>query len=208
MRGDRRVFAGLGFDLPAGGALVLTGPNGSGKSSLLRLLAGLLPPAAGRLTWQGRSVASDLAAHRARLHYIGHLDAVKPVLTAAENLAFWATDPAAVAPALAQFDLAWLAEVPGRLLSAGQRRRLALARLLAAPADLWLLDEPGVGLDTPSLACLAQAMAAHRAAGGCLVAATHQALDLPDADELSLSDFAAGPEPDWTGDGWPEAAAW
>ena len=200
VRGERRVFAGLDFALPAGGALVLTGPNGSGKSSLLRLLAGLLAPAAGRLTWDGRPIAEDPEAHRARLHYVGHLDAVKPVLTVAENLAFWAARRGAgrdaVTAALERFDLAWMAERAGRLLSSGQRRRLALARLLTAPADLWLLDEPSVGLDEASLARLEEALETHRQAGGRMVVATHAGLALPGAAALSLADFQPPPEAD------------
>jgi len=202
VRGERRVFQDLDFTLPAGGALVLTGPNGSGKSSLLRLMAGLLRPAAGTLSWGAdRPVAEDPEAHRARLHYLGHLDAVKPVLTLAENLAFWArlraasgAGPLDVAGAMAAFDLTALAAVPGRRLSAGQRRRLALARLLAAPAELWLLDEPTVGLDRASLVRLAAALAAHRAGGGRVVAATHAPIDLPGAETLALDAFAPPPD--------------
>lgn len=188
-RGGRDVFAGLDFALPAGGALLLTGPNGSGKSSLLRLMAGLLRPAAGALLWDGRPVAEETEAHAARLHYLGHLDAVKPVLTVAENLQFWAAlrgGATAVDRALEVFALTDLAAVPGRLLSAGQRRRLALARLIAAPAELWLLDEPSVGLDHASVGRLAAAIAAHRAGGGRVVVATHTALDLGDPQRLSL----------------------
>src|SRR6185312_7906971 len=147
-RGERLVFAGLDFVVPPGGALVLTGPNGSGKSSLLRLMAGLTPPEAGLLGWDGVPLRQDPAAHRARLHFIGHHDAVKPVLTVAETLAFWAgmRGSGDITAALQRFRLAPLAQSPCRLLSAGQRRRLALARLVASPAALWLLDEPTTGL--------------------------------------------------------------
>lgn len=193
IRGERPVFRDLAFAVPAGGALVLTGPNGSGKSSLLRVMSGLLKPAAGSLVWDGAPIADDPDAHRARVHYLGHLDAVKPVLSAEENLQFWATlrggGAAEVGRALDGFGLAALAEIPGRMLSAGQKRRLALARLLAAPAELWLLDEPTVGLDRASLGRLDQAIAAHRAAGGRLVVATHAALDLPQAETLDLERF-------------------
>ena len=179
VRGERRVFEGLSFALAAGGLLVLTGPNGSGKSSLLRIMAGLLRPAAGALLWDGAPVRDDPDAHAARLQYLGHLDAVKPVLSAAENLMFWAAlhggGAAEVTRALEAYDLGALAEVPGRMLSAGQKRRVALARLLAAPAEVWLLDEPTVGLDAASLARLTGAIAAHRARGGRLVVATHAA---------------------------------
>ncbi len=194
VRGDRRVFAGLAFDLPPGGAVLLSGPNGSGKSSLLRLMAGLLRPAGGDLIWDGAPIAADPEAHRARLRYVGHLNAIKPVLTAAENVAFWARHAGAgeadVGRALAGFALTPLAHVAGRLLSSGQRRRVALARLLAAPGEVWLLDEPSVGLDQASLAHLSTAIAMHRAAGGRVAVATHTPIDMPGAQTLALADFA------------------
>ncbi len=196
VRGERRVFSGLNFTLPPGGALFLTGPNGSGKSSLLRLMAGLLGPAAGQLVWDGQDVRADREAHRARLHYIGHLDAVKPVLSAAENLAYWAQSDSpgtTVAEALGRLDLAWLGDVAGRLLSAGQRRRLALARLLVREAELWLLDEPTVGLDDDSLARFHDVLAGHRANGGRVVVATHTPIDLAGAEHLALDAFAGSP---------------
>ena len=198
VRGERRVFEGLSFALAAGGLLVLTGANGSGKSSLLRIMAGLLRPAAGALLWDGAPARDDPDAQAARLQYLGHLDAVKPVLSAAENLMFWAAlhggGAAEVTRALDGFDLGALAEVPGRMLSAGQKRRVALARLLAAPAEVWLLDEPTVGLDAASLARLTDAIAAQRARGGRVVAATHAAIEAPDAKVLDLGDFAPGPD--------------
>ena len=197
VRGERRVFEGLDFALPAGGALLLTGPNGSGKSSLLRLMAGLLRPAGGALLWDGKPVAEDPEAQRRRLAYLGHLDAVKPVLSAEENLTFWAAlgggGAAEVARAIEAFALEPLRDVPGRMLSAGQRRRVALARLIAAPAGLWLLDEPTVGLDAESAERLARVAAAQRADGGRIVAATHIGLDLPGAEELDLARFAPAP---------------
>lgn len=208
VRGERRVFEGLSFALAAGGLLVLTGPNGSGKSSLLRIMAGLLRPAAGVLLWDGAPVRDDPDAHAARLQYLGHLDAVKPVLSAAENLMFWAAlhggGAAEVTRALDGFDLGALAEVPGRMLSAGQKRRVALARLLAAPAEVWLLDEPTVGLDAASLARLTGAIAAHRARGGRVVVATHAAPEAPDVEVLELGDFAPGPDAAYAawGAGW------
>ena len=193
-RGDRLVFQGLDFELAAGGALVLTGPNGSGKSSLLRLMAGLTPPLLGALSWDGTAVGEDPAAHRARLHLVGHQDALKPVLTVAETLAFSAalreTSADRVPPALQRFHLAELADLPCRVLSAGQRRRLALARLLASPAPLWLLDEPSTGLDEASMLDLLAAIAEHRADGGLVAIATHLPLPLPAARTLSLADFA------------------
>jgi heme exporter protein A len=192
-RGDRLVFRDLDFALPAGGALVLTGPNGSGKSSLLRVMAGLTPPLVGRLTWDGAALSEDRAAHRVRLHFIGHLDALKPVLTAAEALGFWAALRGAavdrVMPALQKFHLAEFADWPCRFLSSGQRRRLALARLVASPAPLWLLDEPTSGLDDASTADLLAAIAEHRAGGGRIAVATHLPLPLVDTQSLSLGEF-------------------
>jgi len=195
LRGERLVFSRLAFSLPAGGALLLTGPNGSGKTSLLRVMAGLTPLAEGRLLWGGAEIGEDRAAHRARLHFIGHQDAVKPSLTAAETLAFWAgmRGGAArhVAAALEQFRLTRLAASPCRLLSAGQKRRVALARLVASPAPLWLLDEPLSGLDEEAVADLAAALAAHRAQGGSVALSTHTPFELSGAATLSLLDFQA-----------------
>jgi len=199
LRGDRLVFAGLGFRVAPGGALLLVGPNGSGKSSLLRLLAGLARPFRGTLAWDGRPVAEDPDAHRARLAYVGHLDAVKPALTVQESMAFWAglsgaPDPqAAAAAALERTGIGRLSETAGRLLSAGQKRRAALARLFVAPRPLWLLDEPTVALDRAAVAQLERAAAAHRADGGMVVASTHADFDLPGADVLRLDGFAVDP---------------
>ena len=203
-RGGKRLFSGLGFRLAPGGALVLTGPNGSGKSSLLRLMAGLGKPVAGHFGWDGVDVAEDAEAHRARLHYVGHQDGLKPALTVAETLGFWAAlagdalkDPA---PALAPLGLAALAQTPCRFLSSGQRRRLALARLAAWPAPLWLLDEPAVGLDAAALDALGALIARHRASGGLVVLSTHQGIPLDQAETLSLADFpwrSSGEEFGW-----------
>jgi heme exporter protein A len=188
------VFQDLDFALEPGGALVLTGPNGSGKSSLLRMMAGLTPPLAGALAWDGVTVSDDPGAHRARVHFVGHQDALKPVLTAAETLEFSAAlrDASldAVRPALEAFHLAALADWPCRVLSAGQRRRLALARLLASPAPLWLLDEPTTGLDEASTRDLMAAIAAHRATGGMVALATHLPLPIAAAATLTLETFA------------------
>lgn len=193
IRGDRPIFAGLELALHPGDALVLTGPNGSGKSSLLRVLAGFVPPASGRVCWHGQDVAEAPDAHAARLHYLAPYNAVKPALTVAENLGTWAVlrgaSPERVDAALDRFGLAALAEVPGRLLSTGQGRRLALARLVAAPAPVWLLDEPAVALDAAGCATLAEVIAEHRAHGGIVVVATHQDLGLPDAARLDVADY-------------------
>ena len=197
-RGQRRVFAGLSFRLPPGGALVLTGANGSGKTSLLRLLAGLILPAAGRLVWGSAPIEHDPAAHRARLHYLGHQDGVKPDLTPRETLAFWAALRGCKTPrldeALAAFTLTPVADWPCRWLSAGQRRRLALARLCATTAPLWLLDEPISALDHDNQVRLEEVIAAHRAAGGRIVVTTHMPIEIAGATRLVLDDFAPADE--------------
>ena len=186
-RGGAAVLEGFSLEAAPGEALVLTGRNGAGKSSLLRALAGLLRPAAGRVCWAGEDVAADSGAHGRRLRWVGHGDAAKPSLTARENLGFAADllggDAGAALTAMA---LGAVADLPARALSAGQRRRLALARLLLGPAALWLLDEPTVGLDAAAVARFGPHLARHRAAGGIVVAATHLPLPLPDARELAL----------------------
>lgn len=186
-RGERLVLRDLRLAVPESGALLLLGPNGSGKSTLLRILAGLKQPDAGILRWRGEDALADPVAHAARVAYLGHQDAVKPGLTVAENLALpariWGGDPDR---ALAAFDLTPLAELPARMLSAGQKRRVALARLALTRAPLWLLDEPTVGLDAASVGRLGALLAAHRAGGGVVVTATHISLPLPGARELTL----------------------
>lgn len=187
-RGERLVFRDLNFTVDAGEAVLLTGSNGSGKSTLLRLLAGLLRPAAGTVLWDGEDALADLPAHARRVAYVGHQDAVKPGLTATENLAFAARLGGGGADsALAAMGLQALAELPARVLSAGQRRRLALARLALTVAPLWLLDEPTLGLDAASVAAFATLIDGHRARGGLVVAATHLPLPLPDAAELRMA---------------------
>lgn len=195
-RGERLIFSRLGFELKPGGALILVGPNGSGKSSLLRVMAGLTPALRGKLSWNGADIAEDREAHRARVHFIGHADAVKPALSVEESLRFWAGMRASSdrpmrdgLEVLAQFGLATVAQLPCRYLSAGQKRRLALARLIASPAPLWLLDEPLTGLDAEAAAQLLSAITAHRDAGGNVVLSTHAALDIADAATLSLAAF-------------------
>ncbi len=204
-RGLRDVFAGVAFELAAGDALVLTGPNGSGKSSLLRVLAGLTPASVGQVLWSGVPAFDDADAHRARLAYLGHADAVKPALTVAENLEFWLSLGGGVEArngleakhrrdrALTRFGLARLATLPARYLSAGQRRRLSLARVAALPRALWLLDEPSVGLDDQAQGALAAAIEEHRRSGGIAIVSTHAPLALAGARPLDLARFAAGP---------------
>ena len=193
-RGGRLVFADLGFAVDRGEALVLLGRNGSGKSTLLRLLAGLARAAAGTIAWDGAPIDDDLDTHRRRVGYVGALDALKPALTVTENLELARAlkglprDESALADALETFDLAALARLPARFLSQGQRRRATLARLVAAPMPLWLLDEPTIALDVPSIDRLAAAIASHIARGGCLVAATHVALPLGAHQQLRLGE--------------------
>jgi heme exporter protein A len=201
IRGERVVFAGLSFAVVAGGALLLGGPNGSGKSSLLRVMAGLLPATAGVLRRDGADIHNDPESHRASLHYVGHLDAVKSVLSVTENLTFWAgmrspdRDAARhVGAALDKFGLASLGDMPARLLSAGQRRRLSLARLIASQAPLWLLDEPTVALDAASVKIMVGCIADHRAGGGMVVLSTHIDLGIDAATTLALDDFSATAE--------------
>lgn len=197
-RGERVVFAHLSFALGPGEAILLVGPNGSGKSSLLRLLAGLLHPATGGLFRKERPISEEPETHAAMVRYVGHLDAVKPVLSVAESLVFWGAllglsqrqAEVATAEAIACFGLEPLADAPGRLLSAGQKRRVSLARLLLGASDLWLLDEPTIALDQRAAAVLAMVMAAHRARGGMVVLSTHAEVDIPQARQLDMRDFA------------------
>jgi heme exporter protein A len=191
-RSERMVFTGLDFSVPAGGALLLTGPNGSGKSSLLRLMAGLIRPYSGRLEHDGMRLADDPALHRELVAYLGHQDAVKPMLTVGEGTRFWASlrgRQAKAEAAMAMMGLGDLTETAGRFLSSGQRRRAALARVIAGGAPVWLLDEPTVGLDVKSIAALEAALAAHRAEGGIVIAATHAPIALPGAGGLNLAEF-------------------
>jgi heme exporter protein A len=186
-RAERQVFCEVDFTVAAGGALLLLGPNGSGKSTLLRLLAGLKRPDAGLITWDGQDISIDPGGHAARVAYIGHLDAVKPGLTVADNLVYDAQlGSRDVHAALATLGLTPLAALPARMLSAGQRRRLALVRLALTAAPLWLLDEPTVGLDAAAIDQFAVMLAAHRGRGGMVIAATHVTLPMPGAAVLHL----------------------
>ena len=187
-RGGRQVFSDVSFAVPAGEALIVTGRNGSGKSTLLRVIAGLLRAAAGRIELSG---GVDEASVAEQAHYLGHLDAAKPSLTVAENLQFWARflgAPAAapLEPALEAVELATLADLPAAYLSAGQRRRLSIARLLAVKRPVWLLDEPTSALDTQSQGRLAAFMRDHLAGGGIIVAATHGPIGLDHPRELKM----------------------
>lgn len=187
IRGGREVFSGLGFGIGAGAALLVGGPNGSGKSSLLRMVAGLLAIAGGRLTLEGGHPDRSIGE---QAHYLGHQDALKPSLTVAENLGFWArylgSGGGAPELALAAVGLDAIGTLPAGYLSAGQRRRLSIARLLAVPRPLWLLDEPTTALDATAQATLAELMRAHLAGGGMILAATHGPIGLDGAQELRL----------------------
>jgi heme exporter protein A len=185
-RGGRVVFEGLGFSLAAGEALIVTGRNGAGKSSLLRMIAGLLRIAGGTLSLAGGDSERSIGE---QAHYLGHSDALKPALTVEENLAFWTAWLGGGGPphdALAAVGLETLATLPAAYLSAGQKRRLSIARLVAVKRPLWLLDEPTSALDTASQAMLLGLMRAHLAGGGMIVAATHMPLGLDGARELKL----------------------
>lgn len=194
-RSGRPAFEALSLTLAPGSALVLRGANGAGKSTLLRALAGLLPIARGSATLDGQALADDPEGWSERIAYAGHLDAIKPQLTTAENLAFWAAlfaaPSAAVGAALAAFALQAQADRRAGALSAGQKRRLGLARLALAPRRLWLLDEPTVSLDAESVARLVALLRAHCAGGGLAVIATHVDLGLAGAAELRLRPSAA-----------------
>ena len=187
LRGGRTVFAGLSFAVGGGEALLVTGRNGAGKSSLLRMIAGLVHVAAGRLALDGGEAEASIAE---QAHYLGHQDALKASLSVGENLTFWIEylggSRTAVPAALEAVGLAPLADLPAAYLSAGQRRRLSIARLAAVERPLWLLDEPTSALDAPSQERLAGLMRAHLGTGGMIVAATHGPIGLDAPRELRL----------------------
>jgi heme exporter protein A len=188
-RGGRRLIAGLSFAVDEGASLIVTGPNGAGKSTLLRALCGFLPVEAGGFALEGGDPERTVGE---QAHYLGHADGVKGALTAGENLAFAAamlggqSSRAAQQAALARVGLAHVIDFPARLLSAGQRRRVGLARLLIADRALWLLDEPATALDAAAQAALLAVMQAHLSAGGIIVAAAHAPLGLEGAEEVKL----------------------
>lgn len=190
VRGGREVFSGLDFATSTGEVLAVTGPNGSGKTSLLRLIAGLLVPEAGSIRLEDGDAEMTLAE---QAHYVGHRDAQKPALSVLENLVFWRNflggetfDPT---ESLAAVGLDYAAHLPAAYLSAGQRRRLSLARLIAVKRPVWLLDEPTTALDAAGQGMIAGLMREHLAGGGLIVAATHAPLGL-EAKELRIGGTA------------------
>ncbi|MCZ8259451.1 MAG: heme ABC exporter ATP-binding protein CcmA [Beijerinckiaceae bacterium] len=191
-RGYRTLFRDLDLDLAPGQVLQLTGPNGTGKSTLIRLVAGFLRPDAGSIRW---SPLPEELSPGEWLHYSGHHEGLRDGLTAHDNVCTLASllggDPSRAEAALAEVGAGPLAELPVEVLSAGQRRRVALARLLAAPRPVWLLDEPFTALDRDGQALVRRLIAAHAEAGGIVIAATHQPLDLPEMRHLALEGPAA-----------------
>jgi heme exporter protein A len=190
-RGYRLLFENLDLDLASGEILQLTGANGTGKSTLMRIIAGFSGSDAGEIRWLGLGAEDEAAM---LLHYHGHREGLRDALTPAENLAFAAGilggDAARIPAALERLDAGTLADLPVQVLSAGQRRRVALARLLVAPRPIWLLDEPLAALDTAGQALVSELLADHAAAGGMAIVATHQPLGI-DVRHLALGREAA-----------------
>lgn len=189
-RGGEPVFSGIGFSLENGQALIVSGPNGSGKSTLLCIVAGLLPASGGAVRLEGGGEDHPTAA--SACHYLGHLNAMKPALTVAENLAFWrdflGVPDRDIGEALETVGLGGIGHLPFGYLSAGQKRRVSIARLLVARRPIWLLDEPTAALDKASEIRFAGLMQAHLEQDGMIVAATHQSLGLDGAMELRMGE--------------------
>ena len=190
-RGGRAIVKDISFELASGEALLVLGRNGAGKSTLLRALAGFLPLRGGEVVFTG----GDAAPLSEQAHYVGHADGLKSALTALENLTFWASmlgvgGRSSPQQALEKVGLARIGDFPVGYLSAGQKRRVALARLFVAARPVWILDEPATALDVGSQQRFAQAMSEHRASGGMILAATHAPLGLIDAKELRLDRVA------------------
>lgn len=190
-RGTRLIFARISFMIRTGEGLVIKGPNGSGKTTLLRMLAGFIPIESGKVSLQGGDPEMDIGE---QCHYIGHLNGVKSSLTVAENLEFYATylGGEKVDEALENFGLQTLKDIPAGILSAGQKRRLGLARLLVAPRPIWLLDEPSVSLDKASADILAGLVKQHVSQDGIVIAATHVPLGIDFVHELDMGALDMG----------------
>jgi heme exporter protein A len=191
-RGGRDVFAGVSFSVASGESLTIRGRNGAGKSSLLRMVAGLVRVAGGQLSLEGGDPELTLGE---QAHYLGHLDALKPSLSVEENLRFWSGFLGAAAIDLSEplraVGLDTLSDLPAAYLSAGQRRRLSIARLITVERPLWLLDEPTSTLDAAAQVRLGEIMQAHLAGDGIILAATHGPLQLDGARELNLDGISA-----------------
>jgi len=191
IRQDRLIFKSVELSLSSGEILWVKGRNGAGKSSLLRILAGLLKPASGIVSWDGTDVEQEPEQYQQNLRYVGHQDALKTAYTARENLNFWSqyTGTNNVAAALEAFQLQTIADHPVRILSAGQKKRSNLARLIACPAPLWILDEPVSSLDTDYIDLFKNLLETHVKAGGMALLATHPDLGLQSARHLDLNDI-------------------
>ncbi len=189
-RGGETIFSGVSFALGEGEGLIVTGANGSGKSTLLRIIAGLLPAAAGEIVLEGAS--EDFPTVEAACHYLGHLNAMKPALSVTENLAYWqdfqGNAHLDIGDALEMVGLETIGHLPFGYLSTGQRRRISIAKLLVSYRPVWLLDEPTAGLDKASEQQFAALMEAHMEDGGMVVAATHLPLGLEKVGELRMGD--------------------
>ena len=192
IRGGQIIFEELSFSLDDGNILVLKGRNGAGKSSLLRVLAGLILPVSGNILWDKKSIYDEPEQYYARCHFVGHMNAIKPALTVLENISFWhryrSKENDTPLNALKDFNLLTLHDVPARFLSAGQKRRLALARLRVTPAKIWLLDEPAASLDEAMVKSFETLMQKHRKDGGIIVISTHHDFITDDVMKLHLGD--------------------
>ncbi len=191
IRQDRLIFQKLSFSVEPGSVLWIKGKNGAGKSSLLRMIAGLLKPFSGHVYWQEKDVRKEPDGYTGCFQYIGHQDALKPVMSVEENIRFWnrLAGQGDVAKALDDFELTHLRATPARILSAGQKKRTNLARLVAAPSSLWLLDEPVSSLDIHYIDLFRERLVSHVAEGGMALLATHQDLGLDKVDILDLDSF-------------------
>jgi len=194
-RGEQTIFAHISFQLTAGDALIVTGTNGSGKSTLLRVIAGLLPNFSGNMVVEGGIEDKPIAEY---CHYLGHQNALKPTMSVAENLLFWqqhcGTPDLEITEALQKIDLAGTYDIPIAYLSAGQKRRIAIARLLVTKRQIWLVDEPTAALDAKSEAMFSNLLQTHMASGGIVIAATHQPLGLKNTKNLDMDKHQVIPE--------------